>query len=548
MKTSLRSLPSVSRRAMLGMILFFNLALVTIGHSRARYDALLFEVPAGWTHEVHTREVVLISTDRTVTIAIARSRPADPGLNAISAEIKAEVSRRPGFHSDRPPQYNPHVRSGGESLTFEFTYADPRHPGQVASEEVILLAAGGRCTTITLRSANSGGIERNREAIVQCLGRLQMISAINVEPGDPPLTRYLLDEATHLYQWTLRTYLTQEQEELLHREIRALWKKGDRQGMEPILKIPGQWDALNAMTPDQQAAERSKYLDAISAAGRAETASAVAKMLVGIYDDTQHPLAVGNPPLTRQAVEAYAEMLCFAASQATGERLSMQPGLRDAFTASISQDLARQSDAKREKFAKMPAVWAAFRKNWGDLPVTKKQSLIAAWKQDSRIVALGQELRGDPLAGTQVASTAEVHGGSTAGVHPRSKPGVRGRSTAGAPAEVAGGAQAASTTESPAESTTAAAATPTAESPAASAAVVAAKSTADAPANSSANLPLAARLRVQAVSFLESALTSQQTSKSVTRDQVKQTVTDFLLGEANRELADWETKQEKKGH
>ena len=149
------------RRATLGMLLLLNLALMATSQARWRYDALLYDLPEGWAREFRGHELVLTSTDKTVTVAIARSRPVDKDLDAIAAGIQAEAASGPGYHADGSPFRNPHVQSGGEILSFSHSYSNPAHPEQQRIEAVTLFAAGGRCAAITVRAATRNDIERN---------------------------------------------------------------------------------------------------------------------------------------------------------------------------------------------------------------------------------------------------------------------------------------------------------------------------------------------------------------------------------------------------
>jgi hypothetical protein len=214
-----------------------------------------------------------------------------------------------------------------------------------------------------------------------------------VEAGTPALTRYALDETLDFLEWLLQTPLTADQKKTVETELRGYWKNKNQHEIEGITELLTARDQLGQLKP----AERDLVREAISEGAleewRKDQNSPSARMILGIYDNAHKPIAVGSPPLTRQAVDAFAEFIFFAAGQTAGTTATPGAELKTQLAAEVAKGYAAMAKDQRELIAGMPLVWAALRVGWPDLPEEQKQAYVAGWKQNETIVKLGEALK-----------------------------------------------------------------------------------------------------------------------------------------------------------
>lgn len=181
-----------------------------------------------------------------------------------------------------------------------------------------MIAAGGRSVLITTVGKTAPAFNTHFPTYGRLIDRISLTTTIEVERGNPPLTRFMLDECNDFLEWLMQTPLTDAQKATMETELRAYWQKNIRKeidGIGELLKVRQQ---LATLKPAEREVARQLVLDESIKQWRSEKDSPAAKMMMDIYDSSHKPIAAGNPPLTRQNVNAFAEFLCFAAGQTAG--------------------------------------------------------------------------------------------------------------------------------------------------------------------------------------------------------------------------------------
>src|SRR5260370_15700494 len=113
---------------------------------------------------------------------------------------------------------------------------------------------------------------------------------------------------------------------------------------------------------------------------RVDRGNPAAPWIVAAYDAPHPSIAAGNPPLTRQAADAYTELLCFIRNQAGGPRQEANQALKDSNAQLIAQKYPKLSSDSQQKLAQMPQNWAMVRLEWVKGSEADRQKMVAKWQ------------------------------------------------------------------------------------------------------------------------------------------------------------------------
>jgi hypothetical protein len=186
-------------------------------------------------------------------------------------------------------------------------------------------------------------------------------------PGDPPLTQAHLDRRTLFVEWLLDLELTEAQRREYQKLFAKEWQKGDAAKRRENLKVIEVFATkLPAMSPIKRHQTRAvfqpKYLTAWDKPGGDEDD----RWLLALYRPAHRPggprnpvLAAGDPPLTGDLVERYADYVEWA------------------FDLSVSGGLSR---AQRDELRRYLV------KDWGQAGRAAKDEVLAGLKKWDEIV------------------------------------------------------------------------------------------------------------------------------------------------------------------
>ncbi len=207
-------------------------------------------------------------------------------------------------------------------------------------------------------------------------------------PGTPPLTREMTTRAGAFYGWLLDVELTQEQLQAIQDDLVDSWRAknaGDIDATLQVLKL----QADLAKLPEGEAALVRETLQADVLADLRKTPNEPgARWVLGVYDSAHRPIAAGDPPLTRQASDANAELVLFMASVALdGTSLVLDRAADRAFKDGWAASLGAEYDSgaiepeQQQQMARMPLYWAALRVAWPQLPAETQATYRALWAE-----------------------------------------------------------------------------------------------------------------------------------------------------------------------
>lgn len=171
------------------------------------------------------------------------------------------------------------------------------------------------------------------------------------------------------FQWALDAPLTQAYGDQLQATLVKLWQNGQGPSLRPLYD---QIDNLD-MTPAGARAElRRTY--------RAELLGLdgpLGDLARAINKDARQPMVSGNPPLTRLAVEAFAEWYLFALGYE-----GPPPGdtFNDSMAVTLQQLYPQLNASQQQSLANVASMWAALRARWPSLSASDQAALKAQWQ------------------------------------------------------------------------------------------------------------------------------------------------------------------------
>ena len=197
--------------------------------------------------------------------------------------------------------------------------------------------------------------------------------------GSPPLTDVMLAKYYEFYEWAFDTQLTREQQKQLEDYLLDAWKGRKEREIADALDSLRNHDDVARMTGDERDALRSQVQPQMLKE-LARDKSPMAKWALSVFGNAHKPLAGGKPPLTRQATDAYAEMIAFLISESVGgPAYEPDSAYRVQMAKAATAEWHKLSAADREALAKVPEAWAAVRVTWPTLPDAEKTKLRKEW-------------------------------------------------------------------------------------------------------------------------------------------------------------------------
>ncbi len=378
---------------------FLSLSLLLLpaaalpAQERLRFDIAGFDVPAGWTKATESGQLVLRDAAQTATVTVGRSAVLEGTIEEHGQRLVAAAAKLPGHRLEAPSNHGWHAKSRGQWHNFVHSHEQQGQPGKFHYVAVLTVAGGGRCISFTLTTQTVADYEAARSVVGELVQGVVLSTTQRLERGAPPLTRFMVDETTDFLEWLVHAPLTEEQRGVVESELRRFWKEklqDDIDGTTEMLAARGE---LAKLGEAERELARQTILEQALAAWRKDDQSAGARMMLAIHAAANEPIAAGEPPLTRQAVDAFAEFFVFAAGQVAGCEGRLGKEVRDELAKTTAEGYADMPAEQRETIAGMPLLWAALRVAWPELPAEQKQAYVDAWRQSKPIADLGAALR-----------------------------------------------------------------------------------------------------------------------------------------------------------
>jgi hypothetical protein len=231
-----------------------------------------------------------------------------------------------------------------------------------------------------LQTRNLKAMRANKDPNAQWLVAAYEEAHLPIAPGNPPLTESMVAHYSAFTAWLLEIPLTQSLKDRLRARLLDDWKKPKE--IESTMQVL-KWQLDMARYEDgevQRLYERSMVQPEMIKRMRADQDNPDGPFLVGAYEAAHRPIAVGNPPLTRQASDAWTELYCFIRNQSGAPHMDATQPAKDDFARILTENWAKYSPGKQKGFSEMPQQWALVRYAWAKGKDADRQKILAAWQ------------------------------------------------------------------------------------------------------------------------------------------------------------------------
>jgi hypothetical protein len=216
-------------------------------------------------------------------------------------------------------------------------------------------------------------------------------------PGDPPLTEAMASRFGEFVAWLYDFPLTPADRDKFRAVLIADWQKGDRDAIAANLDMLRTADEVAKHGPAKRELFRRRIQPELVADARKKASGdADMRWLLSRHEEAHRPLATGrpgDPPLTRAAVNAVSEMVCFMMSQARGRKIEPTAEFKENTAKTLIDGYAKLDTAGRRELAQMPRQWAELRASWDTVSDAERERVRAGWR--------AQFGTGEPPAGAQ---------------------------------------------------------------------------------------------------------------------------------------------------
>jgi hypothetical protein len=200
-----------------------------------------------------------------------------------------------------------------------------------------------------------------------------------IAAGNPPLTESMVSHYSYFIAWLLEIPLTQPVKDTLRAVMLEDWKN-PKDIASDMKELGFQLEmARDEKGEVQRLYERSVIQLDMVRKMRADKGNPDSQALVAAYDATHQSIVAGNPPLTRQASDAWAELFCFIRNQSGAPHMDATPAVKDDFARTLTENWAKFPPEQQKALSEMPQKWPLLRLLWMKGEDADRQKILAAW-------------------------------------------------------------------------------------------------------------------------------------------------------------------------
>jgi hypothetical protein len=193
-------------------------------------------------------------------------------------------------------------------------------------------------------------------------------------------SQQVVDQTCDFFEWAFELQMTVSQREDGKVVLEKFWKQKDHKSIAAVQGVLDARAQLLAAKPEVRAQTQHEVQTKLLAALRKDPNDPASKWLLGVYDSAHVSLVQGDPPLTRQSVDALAELLGFMSGQASkGKPVVPDTKYKDALTKALVTGWKDVPDATKQQLGQIPAYWAAIRTQWASASESDRKQLRAQW-------------------------------------------------------------------------------------------------------------------------------------------------------------------------
>jgi PDZ domain len=199
--------------------------------------------------------------------------------------------------------------------------------------------------------------------------------------GKPPLTGEMVNKGVRLFEWLLDAHLTIEQRSLFRNCLVGIWNTHRQADIDDAAKALNFQDQVSSKSPEERAVIREALSEKFVASARQKPNDVFAQWMLNIYDSAHRPIASGNPPLTAQVADAYAEFVSFVLRECLG-RSAFNPdrNFKNALVHGLAAQYTSYSPEQQRQFAQMPLLWELLRLRWSQLSEAERNKYRQQWR------------------------------------------------------------------------------------------------------------------------------------------------------------------------
>lgn len=199
--------------------------------------------------------------------------------------------------------------------------------------------------------------------------------------GNPPLTQDMVNRGTQFFEWLLDAQLTQEQRAEFRGSLVRSWKNHQQDDIASTLNVLKFQEGLKSKSPEERAVIREQLREKFLALMQQTPNAVLSRWVLNIYDSAHRPIAPGNPPLTPQVADAYAEFVSFMVTECLGKSVfNADRHFKDELARSLARQYSSYSPAQQAQFSHVPLLWELLRTKWEQTSEGERDQYRKQWR------------------------------------------------------------------------------------------------------------------------------------------------------------------------
>jgi hypothetical protein len=208
--------------------------------------------------------------------------------------------------------------------------------------------------------------------------------------GNPPLTEDIVERGTQFFEWLLDAQLTLEQRAEFRGSLVRSWKTHQQDDIDSTMNVLRFQQQLKSRRPEERSAIREQLRQNFLAQMRQTPTAVLSRWVLNIYNSAHRPIATGNPPLTPQVADAYAEFVSFMLTQCSGKTIfNADRHFKDALARSLAAQYSSYSPEQQRQFSQVPLLWEVLRFKWAQLSESQRAEYRQQWTQTAQALMAG---------------------------------------------------------------------------------------------------------------------------------------------------------------
>jgi len=190
----------------------------------------------------------------------------------------------------------------------------------------------------------------------------------------------MVEKGVRLFGWLLDARLTEEQHQRFQDSLVRSWKTANAAEISGTLGVLHFHDELGRKTELERNAMREALLGQYLELVRESPTDVLSAWVLEIYYSAHTPIAQGNPPLTRQIADAYAEVNCFMISEVLGgEAFKPDKAFKDQLSNALTAEYGKFTPERQKEYSQLPLAWASIRMTWSGLGESERATYRQQW-------------------------------------------------------------------------------------------------------------------------------------------------------------------------